>query len=444
MKVSLYASLKLMLLTAGLLALGACEDVCQQTYVYTLYEPVYMTREEMRAAIKPEVPVALEKPGKIYLYGKYLLINEVNKGIHVFNNANPKAPQALAFISIPGNVDMAVKDNILYADNATDLIALDISNPAEAKVVKQVESVFPVAGQTYPGPWRPAAMMPDLNPARGVIVDWVKKEERQVSGCDQPTDLQTGWTNWNGGIFFATMEDSRLANTSVAPPVNTTGIGGSMARFTIAQDHLYTVDNTTLRVFAINQAADPQPGSTINVGWNIETIFPYKNNLFIGSQTGMFIFDASNPAQPVQQGMFSHLMACDPVVVDDKYAYVTLRSGTFCRNTTLNQLDVVDIRDLRNPKLVKSYPMQNPHGLGKDGNTLFVCDGKSGLKVYDATDINTIDKNQLAAESIHSYDIIPFGNIAIVIGEDGLYQYDYSDPKKLRLLSKIAVNKAIE
>lgn len=142
--------------------------------------------------------------------------------------------------------------------------------------------------------------------------------------------------------------------------------------------------------------------------------------------------------------MFSHLMGCDPVVADDKYAYVTLRSGTTCRNTSLNQLDVVDISDLRSPKLVKSYPMQSPHGLGKDGNTLFICEGKSGLKVYDAANVNTIDKNQLTTESMHSYDIIPFQKVAIVIGEDGLYQYDYSDPKKLQLLSRIAVTKAKE
>jgi hypothetical protein len=120
---------------------------------------------------------------------------------------------------------------------------------------------------------------------------------------------------------------------------------------------------------------------------------------------------------------------------------VTLRSGITCRNTTLNQLDVVDITDLRNPRLVKTYPMQNPHGLGKDGNTLFICDGTSGLKVYNAADVLAIDKNRLGTQNIHSYDVIPFGKVAIVVGNDGLYQYDYSDPKNLKLLSKIAVEK---
>jgi hypothetical protein len=127
------------------------------------------------------------------------------------------------------------------------------------------------------------------------------------------------------------------------------------------------------------------------------------------------------------------------VVVDDNYAYITLRSGPTCRNTTLNQLDVVDIRDLQNPKLVKTYPMANPHGLGKDGNTLFICDGTAGLKVYNAADVLKIDQNKIGSQAIHSYDVIPYGNLAIVTGEDGLYQYDYSDPKNLKLLSRIAI-----
>ncbi len=441
MKVHFYSYPKLLLLWAILImGLSGCEDVCHQQYVYTIYEPVYMTREELQTAIKAEEPVPLVDPGKIYLYGKYLFINERGKGIHVFNNANPKSPQAVAFINIPGNVDLAIKDNILYADNAVDLVALDITDPVRAKVVKQIENVFPNA-QRYPGPWRPANVMPELNPARGIIVDWIKKEEKQVMGCDQPTDLQTGWINWRGGIGFASMEFAADSKAASAPSAPATGIGGSMARFTIAQNHLYTIDNAVMRVFNVGQPADPQPGSRINVGWNIETIFPYKNNLFIGSQTGMFIFDASNPAQPVRQSMFAHMQSCDPVVVDDQYAYVTLRGGTTCRNTTLNQLDVIDITDLKNPKLVKSYPMQSPHGLGKDGNTLFVCDGKHGLKVYNAADVRALDKNQLTSQSMHSYDVIPFNKIAIVIGEDGLYQYDYSDPKNLQLLSKIAVAK---
>ncbi len=447
-----------LMIVLGLLTgwLGGCTDVCRQTLTYTIYEPVYMTPAELRAAIGPQAPVPLVNAGKIYIKDDYLFINEVGKGIHVYNNANPAAPQQVTFINIPGNHDLAVLGDILYADNAMNLVAFDISNPNDVRAVKLIENAFPArfsnpngapSAVGYPGIVRwydPATQVqPDIT--RGVIVDWIKREQKQVNGCDQPSDFQSGWTTWGGELAFFT-SDSRRANTAAAAPPPgggrpTAGIGGSMARFTIAQDHLYTVDESTLRVYNVGRPSDPAPGATLNLGWGIETIFPYKDKLFVGSQTGMFILDAANPAQPTQVSAFTHLQSCDPVVVDDQYAYVTLRSGPTCRNTTLNQLDVVDITDLRNPRLVKTYPMQNPHGLGKDGNTLFICDGTAGLKVYDAADVQAIDQNRLGTQDIHSYDVIPFRNVAIVVGDDGLYQYDYSDPKNLKLLSKIALEK---
>ena len=133
------------------------------------------------------------------------------------------------------------------------------------------------------------------------------------------------------------------------------------------------------------------------------------------------------------------MRSCDPVVVDDKYAYVTLRSGTTCQGFT-NQLEVINVQDLSSPQLLKTYPMTNPHGLGIDNTTLFICDGDDGLKAFDASDINTIDRNMLAHyKNINATDVIPYNNILIMIGEDGIFQYNYSNPKDIQLLSTIAI-----
>jgi hypothetical protein len=49
-----------------------------------------------------------------------------------------------------------------------------------------------------------------------------------------------------------------------------------------------------------------------------------------------------------------------------------------------------------------------------------------------------IDKNKLFEfKGIDAYDVIPLGKKLMLIGKDGLYQYDYSDPKNLKLLSSI-------
>ena len=218
-----------------------------------------------------------------------------------------------------------------------------------------------------------------------------------------------------------------------------TGIGGSMARLTISSDYLYSVDRSDLQVFDISNVRNPRVFNKVNIGWDIETIFPFKDKLFIGSMTGMFIYDISNSSSPRLLSQFSHARACDPVVADDNYAYVTLRSGTACGGNQ-NQLDVIDIKDITRPKLIKSYPMQQPAGLGLDKNVLFVCDGPAGLKVYDVNkpeDLQLIDWQS----DMKTYDVIPLGYSLLMIGEDGFYQYDYTDPKNLKLLSKIPVVK---
>ncbi|MEQ9167025.1 MAG: hypothetical protein RLO12_12275, partial [Fulvivirga sp.] len=171
-----------------------------------------------------------------------------------------------------------------------------------------------------------------------------------------------------------------------------------------------------------------------------ETIFPNGENLFIGTTSGMHIMDISDPLSPQLISTYEHVQSCDPVIVDENIAYVTLRSGTECQGFT-NQLEVIDISDLTSPQLLYTYEMFNPHGLGKDGDALFICDGTDGLKVYDASDNSKITDNLLAHyESIQSFDIIPFNNVAMMIGEDGLYQYDYSDLSNIKFLSHINIS----
>jgi hypothetical protein len=83
------------------------------------------------------------KPGKLYRYGNFILINEQYKGVHLIDNQNPKAPVNLAFIQVPGNVDFAVKNNMLYVDNAVDLVAINLQDVHNIKISKRVRNAFP-------------------------------------------------------------------------------------------------------------------------------------------------------------------------------------------------------------------------------------------------------------------------------------------------------------
>jgi hypothetical protein len=51
-----------------------------------------------------------------------------------------------------------------------------------------------------------------------------------------------------------------------------------------------------------------------------------------------------------------------------------------------------------------------------------------------------IDKNQIAVyKNINAFDVIPLGNVLLMIGKEGLYHYDYSDPKNISQLSFIPI-----
>ncbi|MEQ9302665.1 MAG: hypothetical protein RJQ14_02015 [Marinoscillum sp.] len=64
------------------------------------YEPIYATDEDFQ--ITKESGRSIGRAGKIYSYGSVLLINEVNKGIHVIDNADPTNPRI--FTSLPFQV----------------------------------------------------------------------------------------------------------------------------------------------------------------------------------------------------------------------------------------------------------------------------------------------------------------------------------------------------
>ncbi|HEX6227606.1 MAG TPA: hypothetical protein VFZ52_24480 [Chryseolinea sp.] len=430
MHVSLYALLVLTMLLAISILLESCTDQCDIKSEYVYLEPVYTTVEELRASIEVTDPDTINNVGQIYLKDNILFVNDPGKGIHIIDNHNPAHPTPKKFLKVPGNFDMAIKGNTLYADSYVDLIAFDISNINSIKEAGRLEGIF----KNY----KSFGIATDVNCC--VITDWKEKRTVYLSESDCDVNMQPwGGVYYEGGIAFNLAADAS-SKAAVNPGSGSgPGVGGSLARFTINGDHLYMLDGGDLQVADISAENTPVAKNRSYISWDIETIFPYKKNLFIGSSSGMHILDVSTPETPVKLSTYEHVRSCDPVVVDDKYAYVTLRSGTTCQGFT-NQLEIIDVENLRSPKLLKTYPMTNPHGLGIDNTTLFICDGNDGLKAFNAADINTIDKNLLAHyKEINARDVIPFNNTLIMVGEDGLFQYDYTNPKDIRLLSTIAI-----
>lgn len=421
----------LLLLVCICLVMGnsACSDDCETTRTYRTTVPFTLTFEQIRSGIAAETPQDLKNPGKIYVKDNYIFVNEIKKGIHIIDNTNPQQPQNIAFLKIPGVIDMAVKENTLYADNYMDIVTFDITNPKAIKETGRVKEVFQ-NGLTDGISWY-------YNPQNQTVTDYEVKivTEKVRSNCGQ-----------NGNVNPIYYYDLAFKNGAVQSGTSgangaagATGTGGSMARFTIYDNYLYTVSQSDLLLFNIKTLNQPTQLSKINLGWGIETIFPYKDKLFIGSNTGMYIFDNKNPEKPERLSMFQHARACDPVVVHNDIAYVTLRSG-WC-GAAPNRLDVVNVANLSSPTLIKSYDMQNPAGLGIDFPNLFICEGKFGLKSFDATSTTNVTLQQ-HIEKIDAYDVIPLeGKHLLMVGKDGLYQYDTSNSKSLKQLSVIPVKR---
>lgn len=422
--IKLFLSAPLMILM--FLSIVSCKDSSVIYRKYTANVPQYMSYDEMRKPVKSTAAYAIQTAGKIYIQGNYLFVNEKYKGIHVFDNSNPKSPVNLAFLNIPGNVDLAVKGNYLYADNYVDLIVLDISNLSAPAEVARIKDIFPY---TIPEITENCPIS-DIDQTQGVIVGW---EVKDVTEEVEENNGMRPYYYYDKGIGAVMFTESSNA------PTQTIGIGGSMARFIINGNQFYGLNQTNMQVIDITEPLNPVVGTKIEMSRMVETVFIDNSNLFIGTQTGMLIYDITHPATPVYKSEYSHFQSCDPVVVQDNYAYVTLRQGNRCGNWQ-NVMEVIDLKNIMSPVLVKSYSMTEPYGLGIDNKILFVCDGQAGLKIYDASDPLRIDINMIKQyNDLKALDVIPFKNVLILIAEDGIYQYNYTDLQNIEQLSKIPI-----
>lgn len=414
------------LLVVSAMLTGCEQDKCTRTQEYTAFEPVYKRIDEMRMPSTYVAAKNLTSPGKIFYYKGYLLINEMNLGIHVIDNSNPEAPQNIGFIEIPGNLDMAVHDDILYADSYLDLVAIDITTPTAPVEVERVNDVF----QNFYS----------FNDDLGYLVEYKQTDIKATIDCSNnnwgsPVFIDGGGILMTEDATFGGMRD--FASSNISSSVVTSG---SMARFTAANDYLYTIDGAEVKVFDIKQQL-PVLKNEVTMQWGIETLFPMAGTLFVGSNNGLLIYDISNPESPEYRSTFAHATACDPVVVEGNTAYVTLRDGNNCQGF-VNQLDVIDVSNLDNPNLIRSYQMSNPHGLSVVDQTLYLCEGAFGLKTFDVTDPNKVDTNILDHLSgFQAFDVIvlPPGDHVMVVGQNGLFQFDASDRSDLKQLSVISI-----
>lgn len=440
----LYLSASL-LMTA--LTLSSClKDKITQTYTVNL--PIYKSIEEVRSEIKFVDKADILNPGRIVFYNNFIFINEVNKGVHIIDNSNPASPVVDAFLNVPGNRDIAVKDNVLYLDCYADLIAIDLVNFKSLDDISFVSNVF-----EYPLPeYNQALPIYNVDYSQGVVIGFEQQEitidvDANMGYCGTKAIGEPNWRNFdmlssNQNVDFLSSNSTNSLSSGSQISASESGISnaaGSLSRFMIYNNYLYTIANSwTVTPFDIASPMNPVKLEDVYGFWNIETLRIMKDVLMVGATNGVFFYSLDNPAAPVYVSQFTHVEGCDPVVSDGKYAYSTIRSGNGC-GAIQDQLNVIDITDLTNPLLVHTEIMQSPYGLDVDptNKLLFVCEGSNGLKIFDNTNpVSPVYKGKI---EVNATDVIALGNELLVIGSQGFYQFSYNasgDINELSIISK--------
>lgn len=385
------------------------------------FVPQYETTTQLAAKVSVDPPKDYAEAGKIVTYQNYIFINKPNEGVHVVDNSNPAAPVNLHFINIPGSLDLSIIDDHLYSDMFSALVVFNISDVTQPDLIEDftVEDVF------YYNPYRTIdtasrleesyayTQYESIDESRGIVTGW------EVEIRQEPLEEQ---------IMYLRLEDSAFAEATTtvqADGFNEVSTAGSMTRFLPIGRYLYTINFNELVLFSIGDNYQPSRFARLDTGTQAETLFQLNDLLFVGSTTGMLMYDVASPDNPNYLNSIQHFRSCDPVVADENYAYVTLRGGTNCFTET-NELQIIDIRNPEELSVVARQVMFNPHGLAIHEDYLLVCDGSAGLKVIDVS--NREEPNVLSTDNIpFAYDIIVDFPSAIVVGEGVLYQYDLSN-----------------
>jgi hypothetical protein len=332
-------------------------------------------------------PKGLVYPVNMTLADDRLFVSDRVTGVHVFDVADPAQPALRMTIPLKGNDGTAIKDDILYASSFGSILALRI----EGHTYQVVDTVY---NQSYYPAFEGVADGPDA------------------------------------GFHCACSVNTRPVPMPV--PAST---GSSFARFAVVGDYLYYADNSTLVTVDISQPDKPRKLTRTHIGWTVETLYSSEEYVFVGGTRGMFIFDRSDPASPKPVSRIEHFRACDPVVVSNGVAYVTLRGGNRCGESS-DVLLCISVADPSNPTILAEESIETPYGLAVEDSMLYVSTGSNGFALFDVTSPATPTRIAAWADR-PTKDFIWSRRILYTLSFDGLLIFDVSKPEAPALLSEI-------
>ena len=133
-------------------------------------KPVYLPTIEFQK-IETLPPKIMTEAAKIYYKDRFIFAIEQGKGVHVIDNRDSTNPSKIRFIRIFGCNDIAIKGTTLYADNFTDLVAIDLSNIDSLKVTQRIPNLYPDGGKgIFPVDYH--GYFECVDSSRGKVIGW--------------------------------------------------------------------------------------------------------------------------------------------------------------------------------------------------------------------------------------------------------------------------------
>lgn len=137
--------------------------------IESAYEPVVIDRNDLDATIAFKEHIEMTESSKIYIFNDYIFINDKRKGFHIFDNSDTSNPIKKTFLNIPGATDIAIRNNVFFINQATDLVSLTIDvTTGSIKINKREENVFPEI-------LSPDGFLNYEDSGNSVVVNWIEK-----------------------------------------------------------------------------------------------------------------------------------------------------------------------------------------------------------------------------------------------------------------------------
>lgn len=156
-------------LSVSVLLVSSCNKEEDKDVFENGVKPIYSNSANFKE-VSSLSPGEITKGSKIYIKGNYVYIVETGLGVHVIDNSNPSSPSDIRFLKIEGVSDIAVRNNIMYANQRKDIVAINIQDIMNIEVSKRIEDVYELDIDQFPLAY--SGYFECVDETKGTVVAW--------------------------------------------------------------------------------------------------------------------------------------------------------------------------------------------------------------------------------------------------------------------------------